>query len=63
MLIISTASFVLDAVDEVGDVDGEVDDDVVVVEFGVRMAMVVVFVGFFVAAVVVSKMDIVSGSA
>ena len=61
MLSISTASFMRDVVDEVGDVDGEVDDVVVVVEVGLRMAMVVVVEGFFVAAVVVSKMNVVSG--
>ena len=65
VLSISTASFMRDVVDEVGDVDGdvdgEVDDVVVVVEVGLRMAMVVVVEGFFVAAVVVSKMNVVSG--
>ena len=49
VLSISTASFMLDAV-------------VVVLEVGVRMAMVVVVVGFLVTDVVVFKMNVVSGS-
>ena len=49
VLNISTASCILDSV-------------VVVLEVGVRMAMVVVVVGFLVTAVVVFKMNVVSGS-
>ena len=49
VLSISTASCILDSV-------------VVVLEVGVRMAMVVVVVGFLVTAVVVFKMNVVSGS-